>query len=62
MTRNTSPQCPQGKLSPVEQDETQVIRSAELYEDLDLLRSVEVRVEICCVHPENVSDHLELRN
>ena len=62
MTWNTSPQCSREELFSVEQGETQIIRSAELYEYPDLLRSVEVRVEIRCVHPENVSDHLELQN
>jgi len=57
MTQNTDNQCSQDERPPVEQNENQVIRSAELYEDLDLLRSVEVRVEICCVPPEGVSDH-----
>jgi len=57
MTWNTSPQCPQDEYPPVEQNENQVIRSAELYEDFDLLRSVEVRGEICCVQPEGVPGH-----
>jgi len=42
MTRNTNSQCTQDERAPVEQDENQVIRSVELYEYLDLLRSVEV--------------------
>ena len=57
MTQNTDNQCSQDERPPVEEDETQVIRSAELYDDFDLLRSVEVRVEICCVQPEGVPDH-----
>ena len=54
MARNTSSQ---DELNSVEKDEIKVIRSAELYDDFDLLRSVEVRVEICCVQPEGVPDH-----
>ena len=53
MIRNTSPQCSQDELPAVEQDEAKVIRLPELYEDLDLLRSAEVRVEICCIPPDD---------
>ena len=53
MTWNTSPKCPQDELNSVEEGEVKVTRTAEFYEDFDLLRSVNVRVEICYIQPDN---------